>query len=187
MLEKRFVQLIEALSVLGGAVFVASLIIGVFFRYVLHDALTWTDEVAMFCFTWVVLLGSALLIRESGHVRVELIENYLRPSLVKGLRIFIQILILVTGFYMVWTGWDFVQLTVGQTAPATRYPIWWRNLSLPVSGILIIIFSIINILHPGRLERDLSMSDADISGVTTPDIDLTKPVVKLDNNNKDIL
>jgi len=144
-LTRRLVQAVAALTVLGGAVIVASLITGVFFRYVVQSALSWTDEVAMFCFSWTVLLAAALLVHESGHVRVELIEACLPPPALRLLRALIQVLILVTGAYMVWTGWDFMQMTVGQTAPATRYPIWVRNLALPVAGALIVVFSLLNL------------------------------------------
>lgn len=145
LLERGLIRCTEVLTVLGGAVIVGSLILGVFFRYVLQNSLSWTDEVAMFCFSWIVLLAAALLVRESGHVRVELIENYLPAVVVRLLRIGIELLVLLTGVYMVWTGWDFMQMTVGQLSPAIRYPIWARNLSVPVSGVLICLFAILNL------------------------------------------
>lgn len=138
---------VELLTVFGGAVIVGSLILGVFFRYVLRDSLSWADEVAMFCFSWIVFLAAALLVRESGHVRVELIENYLPNRAARALRMFIDLLILITGIYLVWTGWNFMMLTVGQLSPAVRYPIWTRNLSLPVSGLLMAVFAAANLLR----------------------------------------
>ncbi|MDT3679238.1 MAG: TRAP transporter small permease [Burkholderiaceae bacterium] len=147
------------LTVIGGAVIVGSLIVGVFFRYVLRDSLSWTDEVAMFCFSWIVFLAAALLVRESGHVRVELIENYLPNRAARGLRIFIDLLILITGVYLVWTGWNLMILTVGQLSPAVRYPIWTRNLSLPVSGLLMALFATSNLLR-----REKAASGAGVDG-----------------------
>ncbi|MCD6681792.1 MAG: TRAP transporter small permease [Burkholderiaceae bacterium] len=149
-LERGIARAVELLIVIGGAVIVGSLIVGVFFRYVLRDSLSWTDEVAMFCFSWIVLLAAALLVRESGHVRVELIENYLPNRAAKALRRFIDLLILITGIYLVWTGWNFMLLTVGQLSPAVRYPIWARNLSLPVSGLLMVVFAASNLLRQGK-------------------------------------
>src|SRR5690625_913073 len=150
LLERVLTKLIETLTALGGIIFVCSLVLGVFYRYVLHNALTWSDEVAMLCFTWVVFLGAALLIREKGHVRIELIESVLPDSLNWVLHLLIQLLIFIVGFCMVWFGWDYTQLTVGQTAPATRYPIWVRSLSVPVSGILFCVYSLLNIFQPVR-------------------------------------
>jgi TRAP-type C4-dicarboxylate transport system permease small subunit len=157
--EQVITRGVELLTVIGGAVIVGSLIVGVFFRYVLRDSLSWTDEVAMFCFSWIVFLAAALLVRESGHVRVELIENYLPNRAARGLRIFIDLLILITGVYLVWTGWNLMILTVGQLSPAVRYPIWTRNLSLPVSGLLMALFATSNLLR-----REKAASGAGVDG-----------------------
>jgi TRAP-type C4-dicarboxylate transport system permease small subunit len=145
--ERGVVRAVELLTVVGGAVIVGSLIVGVFFRYVLRDSLSWTDEAAMFCFSWIVLLAAALLVREGGHVRVELIESHVPTWAARALRSFIDLLILLTGIYLAWTGWDFMMLTEGQLSPAIRYPIWTRNLSLPVSGLLISVFALSNLLR----------------------------------------
>lgn len=158
-LERGLVRLTEILTVTGGAVIVGSLILGVFFRYVLQNSLTWSDEVAMFCFSWIVLLAAALLVRESGHVRVELIENYLPPGAIGALRIGIEFLILLTGIYMVWTGWGFMMMTVGQFSPAIRYPIWLRNLAVPVSGALICLFAILNLARHRTVGQDAVLHD----------------------------
>jgi|SRR5690625_3404397 len=159
LLERVLTKLIETLTALGGIIFVCSLVLGVFYRYVLHNALTWSDEVAMLCFTWVVFLGAALLVREKGHVRIELIESILPNSVNWVLQLLIQLLIIAIGISMVWFGWDFVQLTVGQTAPATRYPIWVRNLSVPVAGFLFCVYSLLNIFQPVKIKET---TEADI-------------------------
>ena len=159
LIERVLTKLIETLTIIGGTVFVCSLVVGVFYRYVLHNALTWSDEVAMLCFTWVVFLGAALLIRENGHVRIQLIESILPDSLNWVLHLSIQLLIFVIGVYMVWFGWDYTQLTVGQTAPATRYPIWVRSLSVPISGILFCLYSLLNMFLPVKSKE---ITEADI-------------------------
>lgn len=152
--QRWLASAVTALTVLGGTVIVTVLVLGVFYRYVLHNALSWTDEVAMLSFSWTVLLAAALLVQESGHVRVELIESALPEWGLAILRRLIQLLVLATGAYMVWTGWDFMMMTVGQTAPATRYPIWVRNLALPVSGVLIVFFSLLQLSRPAPADDD---------------------------------
>ena len=80
-----------------GVVMVSSLLAGVFFRYVVQDSLSWSDEVAMLCFSWMTLLAAALLVREGGHVRVELIESVLPRPLVLSLRALIGLGIFCIG------------------------------------------------------------------------------------------
>ncbi|MFA7505447.1 MAG: TRAP transporter small permease [Burkholderiaceae bacterium] len=144
--EAWLAALVRFVMVTVGVVMVSSLLLGVFFRYVLQDSLTWSDEVAMLCFSWVTLLAAALLVREGGHVRVELIEAALPWSLIRALRILIGLGIFGVGLYMTWSGWSFLELTQGEYSAAIRYPAAWRNVSLPVSGVLIMIFSITHVL-----------------------------------------
>lgn len=148
--EGWVVRAIGFLTVAGGTAIVGSLVIGVFFRYVLRNSLSWTDEAAMFLFSWTVLLAAALLVREGGHVRVELIENHIPDWAARVLGVFVNILVLATGIYLAWTGWSFMMLTVGQLSPAIRYPVWTRNLALPVTGLLMALFSGLNLLQPRR-------------------------------------
>lgn len=129
-----------------GVVMVSSLLAGVFFRYVVQDSLAWSDEVAMLCFSWMTLLAAALLVREGGHVRVELIESALPLPMIRGLRILLGLGIFCTGLYMTWSGWNYLELTDGEYSAAIRYPAALRYVSLPVSGVLIMIFSVTHLL-----------------------------------------
>lgn len=140
--EAGLAALVRLLTVGSGTVMVSSLISGVFFRYVLQDSLTWSGEVAMLCFSWMTLLAAALLVRDGAHVRVELIDSLLPRPMVASLRMFIGLGIFGAGLYMLYTGWNYLELTLGEYSAAIRYPMWLRNVSLPVSGVLIMIFSI---------------------------------------------
>jgi len=144
--EAWLVAFVRFVTVAVGVVMVSCLILGVFYRYVLQDSLAWSDEVAMLCFTWATLLAAALLVREGGHVRVELIESMLPRTLVVGLRMLIGLGIFAMGLYMAWTGWNFLGLTDGEYSAAIRYPMSLRYVALPVSGVLIMIFSVTHLL-----------------------------------------
>ena len=144
--EAWLAAFVRFVMVTVGVVMVSSLLAGVFFRYVVQDSLTWSDEVAMLCFSWMTLLAAALLVREGGHVRVELIESALPTPLVRSLRILIGLGIFCTGLYMTWSGLNYVELTDGEYSAAIRYPTSLRNVSLPVSGVLIMIFSVTHLL-----------------------------------------
>ncbi|ORE90921.1 TRAP transporter small permease [Acuticoccus yangtzensis] len=152
-LERGLAAGIGVATVLTGATLIFSLIIGVFYRYVLQASLSWTDEVAMLCFSWSVFLAAPILVRDNAHVRVEIIESLLPAPVFRVLDMLIWIAIAVTGGYMVWAGWAFMTLTFGQTSPAVRYPLWVRNLSLPVSGGLIAVYALLRLLASARGDR----------------------------------
>lgn len=148
-LDHGLTSVVRAGAILTAIVMISSLILGVFYRYVLDNALTWSEEVAMFCFSWLTFLAAALMVRENGHVRVELIASILPDRVWWLLNQIIWVLIALVGLYMAWTGYQFIFLTMGQTSPAIRYPVWWRDVSLSVGGVLVSFYAIRNL---GSLE-----------------------------------
>lgn len=56
------------------------LLAGVFTRYVLHDPLVWADELAVLCFLWISMLGSALAARSDSHMRLAILVNRMAPT-----------------------------------------------------------------------------------------------------------
>src|SRR5881398_2769154 len=48
-----------------------------FTRYVLNDSYAWTEEIATYCLIGVVFIGSAMCVRLSRHIQVDLIFRYL--------------------------------------------------------------------------------------------------------------
>jgi len=144
-LERALTLVVQTLAVLSVSVMVISLLLGVFFRYVLQDSLTWSEEVAMLCFSWLTFLTAALMVRENGHVRVELLVAMLPEKVYRLLNQLIWLVIALVGVYMVWTGMQFISLTMGQTSAAMRYPVWMRDVSFSVGGVLIAIYALLNL------------------------------------------
>lgn len=138
----------QAVGALTALVMIISLLLGVFYRYVLGDALVWSDEVAALAFTWTVFLFASALVRTGGHVRVTLLVDALPPLLAELVERGIMVLVLGLGLVMLWTGWNFAEFTAGQVSPAVRYPVWLKNAAVPVSGALIGIHALILLIRP---------------------------------------
>ncbi|WP_291326375.1 TRAP transporter small permease [Desulfovibrio sp. UCD-KL4C] len=59
-------------------------------RYFFGHTFEWSEELARFLFVWVVFLGSALIMGESGHLAVQILPNKFKGT---GLGVAIEILI----------------------------------------------------------------------------------------------
>lgn len=127
-------------------IMVGSLLVGVFFRYVLHSPLSWTGEVAMLSFAWIVLLTASTGVRDGFHVRISLLHGALPATVQRGLHYVLLLAVIVFGLALVVTGYQFTQLTLGQVSPAIGYPEWMRSVSLPVTGALITVHGIARLL-----------------------------------------
>lgn len=94
---RSFLAEIGPEGVVGIALMIAILVImglGVFFRYVLNDSLTWSEELARYGLVYVTFLGCATAVRRRSHIRVNLLEEILPPGWARGLRILQDLLTL---------------------------------------------------------------------------------------------
>ncbi|WP_372001080.1 TRAP transporter small permease [Tistrella mobilis] len=125
-----------------------SLILQVFSRYVLGQGFTWTEELALFLFTWVVLLAATTAIRDDGHVRLQLFVDLL-PGAAR--RIWMRLLtlsVLVFCVVFAMTGAEYVSATLGQVSAAVQYPIEALHMAAPVTGVLGAIHALARLLAP---------------------------------------
>lgn len=70
----------EVGCVVATAGFAGVMLLGVFFRYVLNDSLSWSDELALLLFVWATFLSIATAYRHGRHIRIEQFLESLRPG-----------------------------------------------------------------------------------------------------------
>ena len=123
-------------------------------RYALGDPSAWTEEVARMLLIWVGLLGGAYAYRQKAHLGLDLRRQKVGPRDQGRLEVIADIscgsfalAVLVVG------GGSLVQLTweLEQTTAALGIPMAWVYIVLPLSGVLIVYYSIISLLS-GRKE-----------------------------------
>ena len=135
------------------------IIIQVFFRYVLNNALPWPDEVARFLMLWMTGLIAPSAYRWGGFVSIDMLERFL-PKILANLLIFIILLIslavLFIGFEMglkhINAGWIFSSSSIkipfsliGGETEAMKLA--WMYMSLPIGIFLLILVNIELILR----------------------------------------
>jgi TRAP-type C4-dicarboxylate transport system permease small subunit len=134
--------------VVAVVVMLASLSAQVVMRYVFGKALTWSEELTLLLFSWVVLLVSALGVREGFHVRMDLVAAHLPRSARAALGHGIQATVLVAGAFLSWQGWRYFAETRGTVSAAIAYPIELLHLAAPVGGALITVFALERLVDP---------------------------------------
>jgi len=68
----RVLEAVTALLVVGEIVI---LFVGIVARYVFHDPLIWSDELASLLFLWLAMLGAVLALRRNEHMRMTALVN----------------------------------------------------------------------------------------------------------------
>jgi len=136
------------LAVVMTALMVASLVLQIVFRYGIGQALTWSEELALFLFTWIVMLMGSLGVREGFHVRLTLLHDSLPAVLRRALDKLLTAAILAFGIVLGAAGYDYVARTVGQVSAAVGYPIEALHLAAPVCGGLIALHGLARLFAP---------------------------------------
>ena len=135
-------------------IMVIVIIIQVFFRYVLNNALPWPDEVARFFMLWMTGLIAPSAYRWGGFVSIEIFERFL-PKILSNILIFLILLVSLTvlliGFEMglkhINAGWIFSSSSIkipfsliGGKTEAMKLA--WMYMSLPVGIFLLIMVNV---------------------------------------------
>ncbi len=79
MIERVVVYVVYALV----SLMVINTTSGVFFRFVLNNALSWTDEIGRYMMIWVGFFGCYLAARDNSHVGIEMFVNLFKPGMRK--------------------------------------------------------------------------------------------------------
>lgn len=123
-------------------VMLAALALQVVMRYALDRAPSWTEELAITCFGWSMLLAIALGVREGVHVRMDLLVEMLPVPLQRALDRGMLLVVAATGAFLVWSGLRYTIDTAGAVSAAIGYPLEWLYSSAPVCGGLICLFAL---------------------------------------------
>lgn len=111
----------------------------IYFRYVLVDPLSWTEEAMRYATTWAVMLaGSAALFR-GEHMAIGLLDNLKSPRARRIRRLAVLSCIGGFCFLVMWEGYPGAIDNMRQVSPAIRVPMTLPNLAVPVGATLMFI------------------------------------------------
>lgn len=117
----------------------------VFTRYVMGDALYWSEELGKFIFVWISWLGVSAGMKENEHIQVKLVHDaLLKKGLVKpevGLELIMNLCWFITSAIVTYYGIEIVemQMNTGVYGASTGIPMWIPYLCVPISGFVVCI------------------------------------------------
>src|SRR3954454_2154011 len=159
-----------AVEIPAAALVVAEIVIlfaGVVARYGLHRPLIWSDELASILFLWLALLGAAVAVRRSGHMRMTAIVASASPAMRAWLDLVATCAALAFLALIVWPACDYAYEESFITTPALQIPNIWRAAALPVGICLMAAFALLRLLRAAdyRMVTDAGPSCAVPSGL----------------------
>ena len=124
-------------------------------RYCFNRPSTVSEELLTYSFTWMALLASAYVFGKRDHMRMGFLADKITGPARKCLEIAIDLLTFAfAGVVMVYGGISITKLTMIQTTASLRVPMGYIYVIVPVTGLLIMLFSLMNAAD--MMHRDFS-------------------------------
>lgn len=149
-MRQRIDKIIEIVLVFLMSILVIDVLWQVFSRYVLTAPSSFTDELAGFLLIWVGLLGAAYVAGKNEHLAIDLMLQKLKGKKKRRLQTFINIVVGVFALVVMVIGGSWLVYTrfyLAVNSAALALPLGYVYLIVPISGILIIYYSIDNSLN----------------------------------------
>jgi TRAP-type C4-dicarboxylate transport system permease small subunit len=129
----------------------------VFSRYVdFVPRYLWTEEVARFCFIWVLLLGAAIAVREGSHFTIDVLPQSMSPRLQQVLEALVLVLVAAIAALMLFGGLRFVDIGMSRISTTSGIRLAWVYAAVPFSGFSMIVFvaeRLVSVLRGEPLRR----------------------------------
>ena len=129
----------------------------VFCRFFKHSIM-WSEEVALLLMVWTAFIAMAIGVEKDLHISITIFFNKLPSAVQKVLQKLILIAIIFFGIILIRYGIELSAVSMGNKLPATQWPNGVKFMMMPVSGVFICYFALLDLLGLKRF-RHLSIED----------------------------
>lgn len=140
----------KILSTVCAIIFAAMVCIGTYqivIRYFFNRPSTVSEELLTYSFTWMALLSAAYVFGKRDHMRMGFLADKIKGTKSTVLNTAIEVLILAfAGIVMVYGGFSIMKLTMTQVTASLGISMGVVYTAVPLSGILIMIYGVLNII-----------------------------------------
>ncbi len=147
---RSFLRGIEALSALAFAALFIVFMVQIFYRYILNEPLSWTQEIAEILYVWIVCVGAATIVTEREHVSFSLIYAAVQPPMRRIFAIVGTAFVTLTLLVTLPGNIDYILFTFRQKTPTLRLP---ESVVFSAFGVFMVLIIINGAIRLYRLTR----------------------------------
>ena len=129
------------------AAMVVDVTIQVFYRYVIQDPPTWTEELARYLFAWTIFLAMALAFSRGSHIVVDALITAVPRPVRRVLLFASNLLVLALLLVLIWQGIGMVGLTSNTTSTAMGLNMGIVYASLPTGALIAAMYVVITLVN----------------------------------------
>lgn len=130
----------KALIIAISVVMIIVTLAQVIFRYVIAAPLPWSEELARYCFVWIVFLGGAVGLSRGIHLGVDLLVNAMPAPFRRGLDALTSALIAAFAAIVIYASLPVLNMNMFQRSPALGVQMTYIYMAIPISmGLIFLI------------------------------------------------
>jgi len=142
-LDRVVAKIEDFLVVIALVIVTGSVFVGVVFRYMLNAPLTWTDELALIAFVWLVFIGAGVCTRNRSHMGIDMVVRRLSEQTARRVHSIGNVIVMGILVALVYFGASHALYAAHSRTTVLRIPWTYIFLSVPTgSG-----FMFIHLLH----------------------------------------
>lgn len=144
---ESFIALLEGYSAVLTLAILGVVLLGVFFRYVVNEALSWYDEFAGYLLVWLTMYGSVVALARGMHIGFEALKEKLPPGGQRVVEIFGALCVLGFSAILLVSGWVLIRAMAAETAVSIpEVKMAWVYSVLPISGALMVLVGLLQLI-----------------------------------------
>ncbi|EON76392.1 TRAP-type C4-dicarboxylate transport system, small permease component [Lunatimonas lonarensis] len=146
-------RIVSLLLIVIMAVMVFNVTWQVLSRYVVQSPSSYTDELSRYLLIWLGMLGAAYVAGKNEHLAIDIFPQKVHGLAKKRLMVFIHLAIIAFVVpVMIMGGGNLVYITytLQQKSATLGLPLAFVYLIIPVSGVLVLFYQIVEILKTLR-------------------------------------
>ncbi len=141
MLLEGYYRLLKLLITVLMSVLIIPISMQILSRYTgLIPRYIWTEEIARFCFVWIIMIGAMIAVRDGTHFDVDVLPHSGSPTVEFISKLFVNLSIFAMAIsFLIW-GYDFGILGSRQRSEISGLPMLSIYIAWPIAGLTWALF-----------------------------------------------
>ena len=139
--------ILQAYSAVLLLVMLGVVLLGVFYRYIAYQALSWYDEFAGYILVWLTMYGSVVGLARGKHICFETLVEKLPRGGQRVVEVFSTLCVLAFSLVLLVFGWELMREMAEETAVSIpEVKMAWIYSVMPISGALMVLISVVQLI-----------------------------------------
>jgi len=114
----------------------------VWYRFVLNNPLSWSEEAGRYLFVWISFMGAAAGVRYQVHLGIDLMDKLLPPKLYRWAVVLVNLVIQIFLAMIIYWGFKILGVIKFQESASMHISMAYPYLAVPVGSIFMFINSV---------------------------------------------